>query len=122
MKIKKLKIKKIIVALCILASFSSCGKVLMPSGLPECIREEIKKIQSEPIRNPAGSIWQYEYTGKTVYFIPAYCCDFPSRLLDSNCQLICHPDGGFTGKGDGRCSDFFSTRKNEKLIWKDGRK
>lgn len=116
-----MKTLKIVAVLLILISFSGCGKALMPPGLPGCVREEIKKIQSEPVRNPPGSIWQYEYKGQTVYFIPAYCCDIPSRLLDSNCRLICNPDGGFTGRGDGKCADFFSVRTNEKLIWKDDR-
>jgi hypothetical protein len=35
--------------------------------------------------------------------------------------MICHADGGFSGAGDGRCSDFFSARKNEKIIWRDPR-
>jgi hypothetical protein len=74
------------------------------------------------VRNPPGSIWRYEYNGKTVYYIPAYCCDMQSELFDGNCNKICSPDGGFTGKGDGKCSDFFTNRKNEKLIWKDERK
>ncbi|MFT5791167.1 MAG: hypothetical protein ACI9LI_000499, partial [Saprospiraceae bacterium] len=28
----------------------------------------------------------------------------------------------FTGKGDGKCADFFDARTNEKLIWEDERK
>ena len=31
------------------------------------------------------------------------------------------PDGGFGGGGDGRITDFFTERKNEKLIWKNSR-
>ena len=44
-----------------------------------------------------------------------------SDLYDDHCNLICHPDGGIAGGGDGSCSDFFATCKNEVLIWKDGR-
>jgi hypothetical protein len=35
---------------------------------------------------------------------------------------MCAPDGGFTGKGDGKCTYFFDARTNEKLIWEDERK
>jgi hypothetical protein len=44
-----------------------------------------------------------------------------SVLYDSSGNIICAPDGGFTGKGDGKCTDFFSGRAKELLIWKDAR-
>jgi hypothetical protein len=102
-------------------SMSDCTK-LDASNAPSCIQKKIKEIQSENVRNPSGSIWQYEYNGQTVYYISSYCCDIQSQLFDSNCNLICSPDGGFLGKGDGKCPDFLTNRKNEKLIWKDDRK
>ena len=90
--------------------------------VPTCIIEKIKQLQAEEVWNPPASVWQYEYNGQTVYYIPARCCDIPSSLYDANCNLICHPDGGFTGKGDGKCTDFAEKRTKEKLIWKDERK
>lgn len=90
--------------------------------VPTCVSEVIREIESEPVSNPKRSVWQYIYKGKMVYFVPSICCDIPSRLLDGDCKLICNPDGGFTGIGDGKCTDFFATRTNEKLIWEDQRK
>ncbi|MBC8051936.1 MAG: hypothetical protein H7Y13_02625 [Sphingobacteriaceae bacterium] len=84
--------------------------------------EVIKDIESEHVSNPPRSVWQYTYHGKIVYYIPAICCDIPSRLLDNECKLICNPDGGFTGAGDGKCTDFLTARTDEKLIWQDKRK
>jgi hypothetical protein len=101
--------------------FSGCYK-REASVIPVCVSELIKQIESEPVSNPPRSVWQYSYKGKVVYYIPSICCDIPSRLVDSDCQLLCNPDGGFTGAGDGKCTDFFTTRTNEKLIWKDTRK
>ncbi len=46
---------------------------------------------------------------------------FLSTLYNENCNVICSPDGGLTGSGDGQCSDFFDTRTDEKLIWEDVR-
>lgn len=103
-------------------TISRCDKESLPKGTPDCIREKIREIENEKVWNPAAKIWQYEYQGKTVYYLPSHCCDIPGMVLDENCQTICSPDGGITGKGDGRCPDFFSTRKNEKLIWEDKRK
>ncbi len=81
----------------------------------------IDQIKNEEVTNPPSSIWRYEYKGRTVYFRPQICCDMFSYLYDENGNIICAPDGGFTGRGDGRCPDFFSERTNEKLIWMDKR-
>ena len=84
-----------------------------------CIQGVIDKIKSENVRNPPAKIYQYTFHGSKVYFIPQYCCDIPSTLLDENCNVVCNPDGGFTGQGDGKCIDFFKVRKNEKILWED---
>lgn len=100
---------------------TSCQKAEIPKYTPICIIQEIDIIKSEDVRNPATSIWQYEYNGEMVYYITSYCCDIESQLFDGECNQICSPDGGLTGTGDGKCPDFFSNRKNEKLVWKDDR-
>ena len=63
-------------------------------------------------------IWQYEWKGETVYYSIAQCCDNFNLLLDAKGKVICLPDGGYSGKGDGKCPNFISERKNGKLIWK----
>lgn len=105
-----------------LLTLISCNKPDVSSDSLSCIKTLIGKIQSENVKNPPLSVWQYDYNGQTVYYIPPYCCDMYSDLYDEHCNLICHPDGGITGMGDGKCADFFSKRKNEKLIWQDQRK
>lgn len=100
---------------------NSCNKEKIAKDTPDCIKREIAKIQSEEVRNPPASVWEYQYNGKTVYYIPSYCCDMFSQLFDDHCNLICSPDGGITGGGDGQCTDFFDKRKHEKLVWQDGR-
>ncbi len=43
-------------------------------------------------------------------------------LYDSECNLICAPDGGFTGNGDGRCPDgILSGIEFTKTVWQDER-
>lgn len=90
-------------------------------GVPACITEKITAMKAAEVKNPPLSLWQYQYNGQTVYYIPSYCCDIPSELYNSQCNLICSPDGGITGRGDGKCSDFFDKRTDGKLIWKDDR-
>ena len=99
----------------------SCNKYDLPKDVPTCIQRKIKSFLKKDKRNPPAKIWQYTYNGETVYYIPSYCCDIPSDLLNEKCKIICHPDGGDSGNGSGTCSDFFRNRINEKLIWEDKR-
>lgn len=89
---------------------------------PKCIREMIVRFSTEPVTNPPRKIYQYHYKGNIVFYVPALCCDFYSDLYDMDCNLIGHPDGGYTGRGDGSFPDFTERRKDEKLIWADKRK
>ena len=67
------------------------------------------------------TVARYEYRGGRVYYVPPRCCDVYGTLYDASGTILCHPDGGFTGDGDGRCPDFFEERRNEKIIWRDRR-
>jgi len=88
----------------------------------DCLNDKIEEILADGVWNPPAKIYSYKYKEHTVYYVPARCCDFPSILYDENCNIICNPDGGFSGGGDGRCNDFFDLRSDEKLIWEDTRK
>lgn len=91
------------------------------SANPEWVAQLIARFQNEPIGNPPQSIWQYEYKGQTVYYVPPQCCDQFSTLYDASGNRVCAPDGGFTGRGDGRCPDFIAARTKEALVWQDMR-
>jgi hypothetical protein len=108
----------LIAAVIFLGCRKNCSE---PSGIPACISAKIEFLKGQPKGNPAYSVYQYSYNGKKVYYFPPQCCDQFSDLYDENCNLICHPDGGIAGGGDGNCQNFISTRKNEVLIWKDSR-
>ncbi len=91
-------------------------------AVPVCIKDLIKKLKSEPVKNPASKIYRYSFEGKTVYYMPPECCDNFSDLYNDSCKIIAHPDGGFTGKGDRKAPTFHDDKKDEKLIWEDLRK
>lgn len=99
----------------------SCEKVEVPKGTPKCVKMEIQNILLEDPWNPPAVITSYMYNGELVYFFPSHCCDIPSILYDEDCNVICMPDGGITGVGDGMCQDFFGSRTNEEFIWRDDR-
>jgi len=91
-------------------------------NLPACVKKMIDQYKVEEKQNPPRQVYSYSFKGQTVYYVTPPCCDFFSDLYDSTCVLIGHPDGGFTGRGDGKMNDFKDTRTNEKLIWRDERK
>ena len=72
---------------------------------PDWVDQLIVKFQNELAGNPPQSIWRHEYKGQTVYYVPAQCCDQFSTLYDADGNIICAPDGGYTGRGDGLCPD-----------------
>jgi hypothetical protein len=106
--------------LAIMLLLAACAQATQ-SGNPAWLDQLIQQFKSQPVGNPPQSIWRYEYNGQVVYYIPAQCCDQYSTLLDAQGQVLCAPDGGFIGEGDGKCKDFFDQRSNEQLVWQDSR-
>lgn len=100
----------------------SNGNAFPAEDPPACIQDKIKSLQKEAVRNPPAAVIRYSYRGETVYYIPSSAGDRFSELYGSDCRLICHPDGGITGRGDGKCSDFSDQRSAEQIIWEDKRK
>ena len=98
----------------------SCNKNSDPK-IPPCILGKIEAIQQVPKYNPPASVYRYVYGDKYVYLISSDCCDQYNYLYDKGCNVICAPNGGITGKGDGRCRNFSDVATGETLIWKDPR-
>lgn len=90
--------------------------------IPDWLKKEISSFESVDVKNSPGQIQSFKYNSNLVYYVsqPA-CCDQYSALYDESGNIICHPDGGITGKGDGKCSDFFELRAEMKVIWLDER-
>ncbi len=93
-----------------------------PTEVPVCIQKLIHQFSEEEKQNPPRKIYSYLYKGAKVYYVIAPCCDNFNDLYDEYCTLLGHPDGGFTGRGDGKFPDFNETKTNEKIIWEDKRK
>ncbi len=90
---------------------------------PDCVQSLIDQLKEQSVRNPPAKIIKYEIGHKTYYYIPPYCCDTYSDLYDDQCNLVCHPDGGFTGHGDGQCTELAGkiSELAGKVIWEDKR-
>lgn len=89
--------------------------------IPSCVQLKINQIKAVPVWSPPAEVNEYTYQGKLVYLFSADCCDMFNEVYDEKCNYICAPTGGITGNGDGKCTDFKSTAKFERLIWKDSR-
>ena len=104
---------------------SAPGEAVSPTivsaGLPSWLDRMLRELESQPSANPPLTITRYEYRGQVVYYQTAACCDIFSRLYNEEGELIAHPDGGITGRGDGRLPDFFQEREGEFVVWMDAR-
>jgi len=89
--------------------------------VPVCIQQKIDQIKKEPKWNPPAEVHEYIYNDRRVFYFSSNCCDQYNMVYDENCNVVCAPSGGITGKGDGKCSDFNNNAKEVKLIWKDDR-
>lgn len=101
-------------------AFQKCHK--LPSlSIPPCIQEKIDGIKKQLRWNPPAEVNEYSYNGKRVFLFSADCCDQYHELVDENCNYLCAPSGGLTGKGDRKCEDFNAKATFVKLVWKDDR-
>ena len=102
--------------------FQETARVTVPApGRPRWLTGLIRKMEKEPVADPPASVIQYQYKGRTVYYVPPRCCDIFSDLYDADGNIIGHPDGGITGQGDGRVPDFFQERSDGGQVWEDAR-
>ena len=86
--------------------------------VPEWLAAIIDQLEHPPVSNPPEFIAQYKYQGQVVYYVGPRCCDIPSTLYSAAGAVLCAPDGGFSGGGDGRCPDFMAARSDEKILWR----
>jgi uncharacterized protein DUF6970 len=103
------------------AALTACGGLGSGSDttpVPAPVAKLIHELQTKPPTNAPGYVASYEYRGGIVYYVGPRCCDIFSDLYDASGKLICHPDGGLAGHGDGRCPDFLSQRTKEKFLWR----
>ncbi|SIQ68081.1 DUF6970 domain-containing protein [Pontibacter lucknowensis] len=85
------------------------------------LSELIRELEQEDVANPPAKVYRYTYNEQEVYYLTGRCCDIPARVYDTDGNLLCEPEGGMTGEGDGRCPDFVDVRTDETLIWEDKR-
>ncbi len=96
---------------------AGCTTTSPPSdGTPDWLRQKIAQWGQSPDTSPEA-VYRYQYSGQTVYYVRSHCCDQYNYLYDVKGQVICAPNGGLTGRGDGKCSDFEKQATGRELVW-----
>lgn len=85
--------------------------------IPKCLRKIIKTMSEDESEGMPLSVTQFTYHGQKVYYMVSPCCDKYNIVYDTYCAILGYPDGGFTGRGDGKMKDFETEAKNGKVIW-----
>lgn len=92
-------------------------KAVDETELPVCLKAKIDSMTANPNEGAPQSISRYNYKEQTVYYLKVACCDKYNIVFDGGCRILGYPDGGFTGKGDGKMPDFFKDAKDGKILW-----
>ncbi len=116
----KTSIHSILIITGLILSLTSCEKLDSEIDVPSCIEKKIDNIKLEEVRNPPAQVWKWEVDEQTYYYVTSDCCDQYNYLYDDNCIVVCAPDGGITGMGDGKCPDF-NGQIEKTLVWEDNR-
>lgn len=105
---------------CAILLLASCApKNQGLANMPSCLATKIDSIKRDGKVNLPTSVIQYSYKGAPVYYVTAGCCDQFNEVYDANCKQIGAPDGGVTGKGDGKLTDFYSNATNKRVVWEN---
>ncbi len=105
------------IALFFLFACAANKKVADSTELPTCLQAKIDSMTANPNEGSPQSVTSYRYHDKTVYYLVSPCCDKYNIVYDSVCNVLGYPDGGFTGRGDGKMPDFFKEAKDRKVLW-----
>lgn len=63
-----------------------------------------------------GTVVRYLSEGKPYYYVRSPCCDLHNHLYDSDGNYLCAPEGGFTGRGDGKCPSGLHLKHSEGVV------
>jgi len=87
-------------------------------GLPAWLQALVADFDAQPARTAPSTAFALPYEGATAYLFMAPCCDEFNPLYDARGVLVCHPSGGVTGRGDGKCPAGLPPRAQWREVWR----
>ena len=93
---------------------TSCEKMGRPGDVSEPIINLVETLQPT-------SVDEYLYNSEKVYHFDTWRGPDDMTYLYSREGIQMAAFGGFTGHGDGRCTDFFDTAQKIRTIYANGR-
>jgi hypothetical protein len=99
------------------ASASPSSRVEV-AGLPEWLRIRLGDYDAQPGAGAPRAVFELRYGDGVAYYVQADCCDQFDPLVDARGVLICHPSGGFTGRGDGKCPRPLPPVAERREVWR----
>jgi hypothetical protein len=88
------------------------------AGLPEWLRIRLADYDAQPGPAAPRAVYELRYGDGVAYYVKAVCCDQFDPLVDARGVLICHPSGGFTGRGDGKCPGALPPASEQREVWR----
>ncbi len=87
-------------------------------GLPAWLAARVADYDAQPARTAPAAVFALPWQGSTAYLVTAACCDQYNPLYDARGVLVCHPSGGFTGRGDGKCPAPLPPDAQRREVWR----
>ncbi len=88
------------------------------AGVPEWLRIRLADYDAQTDRGAPRAVYAVAYAGGTAYYVQSGCCDQLDPLIDANGVLLCHPTGGFTGRGDEKCAAKLPPADQRREVWR----
>ena len=88
------------------------------AGLPEWLRIRLADYDAQPGPAAPRAVFELRYGDGVAYYVKAGCCDQLDPLIDARGVLLCHPSGGFTGRGDGKCPGPLPAPAERREVWR----
>ena len=114
-----MRLRRLVPLLAVVVALGCQRDPVAPDQPPDWLLSLIAEFERQPPDYRPPVVASYVYDGAVVYYVAPRCCDVYSDLYTMAGSIVCHPDGGITGGGDGRCPSFFATRRDERVVWTD---
>jgi hypothetical protein len=87
-------------------------------GLPPWLAAMVADFDTQPAHTAPSTVHALPYLGGTAYLVSTSCCDQYDPLYDALGVVICHPTGGYTGRGDGKCPTPLPPAADRREVWR----